>query len=33
VLKKANPAAAEELIRRADAWTARRYALYRKLAE
>ncbi|NMC73708.1 MAG: pyruvate:ferredoxin (flavodoxin) oxidoreductase, partial [Geobacteraceae bacterium] len=33
VLKKANPAAAEELIRRADAWTARRQALYRKLAE
>ena len=33
VLKKANPAAAEDLIRRADAWTARRYALYRKLAE
>jgi pyruvate-ferredoxin/flavodoxin oxidoreductase len=33
VLRKANPAAAEELIRRADAWTSRRYALYKKLAE
>jgi len=32
VLKKANPAAAEELIRRADTWTVRRHELYRKLA-
>lgn len=33
VLKKANPEAAEELIRRAEAWTTRRHALYSKLAE
>lgn len=33
VLKKVNPQAAEELINRADAWTARRYRLYRKLAD
>lgn len=33
VLKKVNPAAAESLIKRADEWTARRHALYRKLAE
>jgi pyruvate-ferredoxin/flavodoxin oxidoreductase len=33
VLKKVNPAAAEALIKRADAWTARRQALYRKLAD
>jgi len=33
VLKKANPAEAEELIRRANAWTARRHELYKKLAD
>jgi pyruvate-ferredoxin/flavodoxin oxidoreductase len=33
VLKKVNPHSAEELMKRADAWTARRYALYRKLAD
>jgi pyruvate-ferredoxin/flavodoxin oxidoreductase len=33
VLKKLNPAAAELLMKRADEWTARRHALYRKLAE
>jgi pyruvate-ferredoxin/flavodoxin oxidoreductase len=33
VLKKVNPGAAEALIKRADEWTTRRHALYRKLAD